>query len=533
MATFFIGAGDSAGLEQLQATATVTGDTFRPVIPGDRVVEGVAFLDWYNQDGTGGGEFGEPPPDNARIQGTGVLTGTLPLVAAGADDTTVAATAEFAGSLVVDAIIDEAEIAAVAQVLSNVQIDTSIPGEITAVAFLEGELRVALFPELSLDVLSEQFGTRPALSFLIRVDNVAHEGNLKNSDGSFRVALYEPFRMAPQPLYTAPPGDTLALSGARPGYIGMRVETDIQGDGTVEEVILFRRPYENEVVGVVGSLLTEKWNDDVSAWETYVGLPERALRGLQLFEVLDPDGVYQYLARVVTLLYSKLSFDTRRIVEFVDAETCPDAFLPLLASNFGAEVSPSQPEAEQRETIRTWVALMKRKGLAAAIVTALRNLGYDGYATQVWTRPGASATEFEERPFNYTNELPDDSDTAPDSQLYPAAQVIIHLNLPTGEPLAVIDGSVKQEVARFLKLYVLPAHVRIRGFATDIPAGDDTIAVDDGNNLGIVADGPAVVVTAVADPATVAVVGLVLPFTASPAVQAGPATTSIDVTVTP
>jgi len=527
MAIFFIGLGDVPGNELLSAAASanMAGSFIRPVVTS-RLVTGVSFLEWFFETPGGGGDFGEGAPNNPRAGGHASLSGTLPQAALATNSPLISAASATTGSFLVQGVVSNPTILAAAQVLGGLQIAVSITGDVTSSAFLTGDLKFTLFPELSPDVLADLTGVRPCFPLLIYQDNVSHVGNLFEVDGvTPHLPLYQAFRMSA--TYSAPPGDQLAAFGARPNSIGMRVMADLDGNGVEEETILFRLPLRNEVVALLDDAQVERWDELSGAWLPFRTLPQRVLAGVRAFEILDPDGIYDYYARLAGLKYSQLAYDSRVILDFIDPNLCPIDLLPLLAQNFGVDIAADQDEATKREILRNWIPLMQIKGLPSAVIVALRQLGFRGFATQVWTRTGLGATEFEERPFNYSNEFPDASDPF---TLYPSPAVIIHLNELDGTPLTVIDDITKQTVASFLKLNVLPAHVYIRGFATDVMVGDDDVTATD--TVVSVSNVRTGILTIQADTATTAISVSVLPNRANIVAQANIATTSISVTVT-
>lgn len=495
-------------------------------IPGSEILQAGTFLEWFAETPTGGGNFGDAPPHNARVRARAQLSGTLKQDAyLGADDPTpgsgiVEGTATLTGTLRVSARIQNTAAQGLAQLSGLGALTLFLQGEINAVAVVTGLIRSITFPELPVEVLTPVLGHRPCFPLWIYKTDVTHVDNL-SVNGQFVVGLYQAFLVGPNFLPT--PGDFMADRGALPNSIGMRVVTDIQGDGVDEEVVLFRRPREGEVVVVLSGTVVLRWDDADGIWKTYRTLPQRALDGLRLFEVLDPTGVYDYYARMLGLKYVQLSLDTERILDFIDPNLCPTAYVPVLARNFGCPVNADSEEVEQRELIRNWIPLMQLKGLEQAIPVALRALGFDGYATAVWVKPGGAADEFIERPFTYDNTLPSGSA----DEYYPASQVAIHLNNPDGTPLQVIDSGTKLTVAKFLKENVLPAHVMIRTFTTDVPVGTEEIAVHDGNAIAVLNDVRVAIVVAAAGPATVAISGSVLPIKGTVVAQASPATVAI------
>jgi hypothetical protein len=352
--------------------------------PGNELVSGVPFLEWYFETPGGGGSFGESPPANARTGGHGLLTGGAILHAQAATDPllSAAATANMTGGALADAFITEEIVEGASLLLGTSKIDVLFPGDITAAAFLFGEVAETRFPELSPNARAEaNDGIKPCLPLLILIDNVSHIGNLFEPDGvTPKLELTEAFRMSS--TYSIPAGGALAALGATPNAIGMRVLTDLQGDGIFEEVNLFRRPLDGEVVVTLDQTV-ERFNQTLDVWEPHTTLPQRALIGMRVFEILDPDGIWDYYAKLVGLKYAQLSRDTRDILQFIDPNICPIDELPLLAENFGVDLSADATERTKRELIRQWIPLMQLKGLPQGIVIALRTLGFSGYATQV------------------------------------------------------------------------------------------------------------------------------------------------------
>ena len=495
-------------------------------VPGSEILQAGTFLEWFAETPTGGGNFGSGPPNNPRVRARGILTGALRQDAyLGADDPTptnalVLSTATLTGTLRVSALIQQNVLTTTSQVFGNLGLTLFLTSEINAVSVVTGRLLSIVFPELDPEVLVGVLGRRPCFPLLIYVEAVTHLDNLQ-VDGVLVAGLYQAFLISPD--FVPTPGEQMTNQGALPNSIGMRVITDIQGDGIEEEVLLFRRPLENEVVCVVQGAKVLRWYADSQSWRVYRTLPQRALDGVRAFEILDPDGIYDYFARILGLKYAQLARDTSGLLPFIDPTQCPSQFVSVLARNFGAPVDADQPEVEQRETMRNWTPLMQIKGTEDSIVTALKGLGFKGHATHIWVKPGGAADEFQERPFNFDESFPSGSA----DEFYPASQVAIHLNNPDGSPLVVIDDGVKQKVATFLKENILPAHVRIRTFTTDVAVGAEGVEVDDGNALAIFRDTRVAIVTAVAGPATTAISGRVLPLRATVVAQASTATVVI------
>ena len=509
---FFIGLGDTPGLE----------------------FNDLALLgEWFaNQDNSSGGEFGEPPPDNARIRKFFELEGHPALGGAIGDPSPVLEdqiTLEI--GFLTEAVLEDPLLPLTAEILNGATLDLFFSAAITKTYAITGDLALVEFPSLPIDVLVPVLGHRPCFPLVIRSPDVTH------LDSVASLELYQPFLVSVR--YTPSQGDSMSAFGAQPNSIGMRVLADVTGDGVETEETLFRRPLENEVVVVTPQPDNDdpqilRWNASSEAWESYKTPPERAIDSMGVFEVLDPQKIYEYVAQIFGLKEVQLQRDTISFLDFVDPQTCPTGNLPLLGSSFGAPIDANTDEAEMRATIRNWVPLMQKKGLPSAIPIALQFLGYSGYATHVWGRPNVDSedesTDFQERPFNYNNELPD----AEDGDVYhPLPQVVIHLNRADGSPFVAISQDIKQRVAAFLKQHVLPAHVRIRAFATD----HETVVVADtlgGTDLGVVgfADAHVALVQIRAGAATVQITGSISPVRGTMALQAGAATVNIQGTVT-
>lgn len=218
-----------------------------------------------------------------------------------------------------------------------------------------------------------------------------------------------------------------------------------------------------------------RWNGE--EWEAYSSQPQRNLDGQVVFQVFDAAGVYDYYAKLAGACLAEWQYDTKRLADLADPRTVPEDLIPLLGDNFGLVGDTDYPPDRQRVFIRQFVELMRKKGTPQAIVDALTILGYTGYGTHVWVIPGGSSTDLIERPFGY-DLLP------PAGPYHPASQVAIHINDEDGNPI-IIDDGLRQTVGDFLMRFVLPAHVRVRYFVTDIPVGASAEGVGVSDSLGI------------------------------------------------
>lgn len=347
---------------------------------------------------------------------------------------------------------------------------TSIQGAVYIVPFLPGELPTQIIPIPTADFLGEQDeGRRPVLPWQIVKKDVQHIFDLTEDGGTtYKVGDLEPFIVSDQ--FANDPDDLLTRAGGLAGYVGVVIDT------LTGKALRFRPPYSGETVVLLSDLSTWRWDVETAKWVRHTTLPQRALNGMELFEALDSERIYDFYAEILGLMLAQLQYDTRRIQDLVDPVTCPDAMLSLLLYTFGADDFEFEETPEsKRELLRTFIGLMQQKGTPAAIVNGLKALGFSGYGSHIWVKPTGSQFDVIEKPFGFDQVAP----TNPTTDYYPTSQVSIHLAERDGEPLLVIDDATKERVARFLKRNVLPAHVRIQWFASDRSGGTDQLGLSD------------------------------------------------------
>jgi hypothetical protein len=129
-------------------------------------------------------------------------------------------------------------------------------------------------------------------------------------------------------------------------------------------------------------------DNNVWGWVAYRSLPERSLDGQLTFEVLDPDGVWTYLARLLGACYSQLSYDTSVIANQYDAQVCAPFFLPYLAQQYGLALSSTDTLQVQRNKVQNAVQTFKLKGTAEGVALRIQDFGYIGYAYEVFVNTG-------------------------------------------------------------------------------------------------------------------------------------------------
>ena len=255
---------------------------------------------------------------------------------------------------------------------------------------LLGTIRVDRANRYTPEDRKEALGYRPSLPLLVNsmtVDTVADIASANVAEeGHFIIS----------PLFTEGPGNTLYDQGAKPGSIGTKTLRD------VTTIYVFRTPYENEVVwyvviaddGDITELGFHRW--DGETWQPYKTWPERALEGMQAFEVLDPDRIWEYYARVVGGTLTEWMVDARAMLDFLDPDRCPIELLPELAQNFGLNLDAAEQEEVQRQKVRDAIPTYKLKGLPLAVELRLRSLGFLGYSREIWVNP--------DNPNNYTDD---------------------------------------------------------------------------------------------------------------------------------
>lgn len=421
---------------------------------GDGIILVSAFLDDYFDLG----QFGFAPPDNARIKLDAVLTGEFLVTKAGFTNEVVAGSAvEGNFSLAVKVTTpDENVVQSTAFVVGVTGLTIFFDQSTLVVApAVLGDLVLDTFQDLERDFFANLNGQRPIIPWIIELKDVRHYSQIVVG-GVFQVELNDPFLVAPD--FQEIDDAVFAGFGARPGRIGMVIDDD------GETRLRFRDPEPNEVVVVREGCEVLRWDATVGAWLPYRTLPQRALDGQFAFELFDSQGVYDFYAKLVGLVQSQLTYDTTRLRDFVDSLQVPDAFVALLADNFGLRVDTALPVDQRRELIRQFIRIQRAKGGDQSIRDALLTLGFRGYANNIWVIPGGGSFDYIEKPIGY--------DVEPAATYFPASQVSIHLNDLVGNPLQAIDDATRQTVASFLVENVLPAHVRIRLFVTDTPVAD-------------------------------------------------------------
>lgn len=267
----------------------------------------------------------------------------------------------------------------------------TLSGSIDINPALTGTIHVLRANRYTPEDRKEAIGYRPSTPLLVNSMSVL---NL-TSIAAANVPIDGHFVMSPSFAGTA--GDPLYDQGAKPGSIGTK---------TLHEaavVYVFREPYLFEVVwhvalddvGAPTELGFQRWRDGV--WKAYKTWPERAVAGQAAFTALDPDGIYDYYARLMGATMTEWMVDARALTEFIDPNLCPLDLLPLLGQNFGLKTNAAEPEEVQRRTVGDAIPTFKQKGLARAVSIRLRSLGYSGYPLEIWVNP--------DNPANYKDDL--------------------------------------------------------------------------------------------------------------------------------
>lgn len=339
-----------------------------------------------------------------------------------------------------------------------------------------GELGGALVNQRSAAADSEQgyeqTGVRPGFTLLVHAVGALTAADVAAvpDNGSFLVGA----------SFAGGPGDPFYDSGAGASSIGTRVKPV-----TGPAYLVFRSPVADEVVWHVGDEQLYRFrpsNDGGQAtWRLYVSLPERTLEGQYILSVFDPDGIYKYYARLWGSMYARWSYDNHVLLDQTDPARVSRHYIGALASQFGLVLPADDALAVKRAKTQSAVAAFKLKGTPQAVVLRLRALGFKGYANEVWVAPEAVGN-FQSAVLNIAG-LPSSSPTGagnthreyphgyrrdePADGYVPSSRVAVHINDNAGNPVA-ITSAIKQQVAAELRRDVLPVHVDIRYFVTDV-----------------------------------------------------------------
>ena len=121
-------------------------------------------------------------------------------------------------------------------------------------------------------------------------------------------------------------------------------------------------------------------------WAPYRTPPQRALDGMSVFDMFDPDGVYDYWARLVGAVLAQMQVTNRDMAHWRDPQKVPAEYLELAATSVGAKFYPDDPERLRRLKVEAAIPASRLRGTDPAYTLKLRHLGYLGYATESWQR---------------------------------------------------------------------------------------------------------------------------------------------------
>ena len=387
-------------------------------------------------------------------------------------DPDLVVTPSLLGGLLLPRVSVTGEIIVGAALTGPFSLSTSIQGAVYIVPLLDGDVPTQIIPIPTPDFLGEQNDNkRPCLPWQIAAFVSSYYAISEDGGATFKFDTLEPFAVADD--FSNDPDDLLTQAGGLAGYIGLVIET-ASGKG-----LRFRPPFQGETIVRTSDSAVFRWDEAMGKWMPHTTLPQRSMNDMQVFQMLDADGIYDYYAAMLGLTLAQHQYDTKRLLDLVDPVSCPDRFLSLLLHTFGADDVEFETSPEgKRELLRTFIGIMKIKGTGPAIVTAIASLGLQGYGTHVWVIPNGQPEDIIEKPFGFDAVQPTDGNT----EYFPSSQINIHLTNRAGNPI-VIDDELRQRVARFLKLFVLPTHVQIKWFVTDQSAGTDSLTVADAASI--------------------------------------------------
>lgn len=225
-----------------------------------------------------------------------------------------------------------------------------------------------------------ELGFRPSTPLLVYATDVLTTADITATqvpdDGHFLMSA----------VFLEPTGDVFTESGASAGAIGQRIADPLGGPDT----FAFRRPLPFEVVWFV-QIQSEPLEqfllrfEDTEVWREYRSLPQRALDAQQAFDILDPDKVFDFYAKILGATHTQWALDNDSILDFIDPDKCPARFLDLLGKNFGLDLPADDSEVTKREKIRSAVPTFKLKGLARSVFLRLRAIGFQGFSNEIWS----------------------------------------------------------------------------------------------------------------------------------------------------
>ena len=269
-----------------------------------------------------------------------------------------------------------------AVLLGTISTSGELPNILIVEAELLGVLRV-ITSGIDREGRARELGYRPSTPLLVySLDAEAPADTIAAVvpvDGYFLVS----------PTFDFLLGGTFAEAGARQDYIGQRKVPD-----TGPDFFIFRAPEAWEPVWYVDNTGDEPFARDFyryehDTWLRYRTKPQRSLDATRAFDILDPDGVYDYYARVVAACLVQWAYDNEYLLRFSDPNLCPLEFLPLLAANYGMTFTEEDTEQARRQKLKSAVPSYKLKGLGLAVAIRLNALGYSGYSHEIRVKPEA------------------------------------------------------------------------------------------------------------------------------------------------
>ncbi len=318
----------------------------------------------------------------------------------------------------------------------------------------------------------ERTGVRSSLPTLV------YDLAVRDTAGALALGDGQSFLVSPS--FVGVPGDPFYDQGAAPNFIGTKIKPTVG-----PAYLVFRQPVDDEVVWYQPGEMTYRWRRDpdtgVSTWVMYRTLPQRSLDGQFVFSLTDPDRVFSYYSKLLGAVMSEWSYDNRVLLDQIDPDKVSRFYLPALAAQWGLSLRFDDDLAVKRAKVKSAVGVFKFKGLDVAAQLRLRALGYTGFVREIWINPTAggnfqsavlnkamepsstalgAGTDFVERPHGYGAQDPSDG-------YFLSSRVSVHLNDEAGDPIVITDD-IKQQIARELRIDILPVHVDIRYFVTDI-----------------------------------------------------------------
>jgi len=430
---------------------------------------------------------------------TATLAGALELIDQIAGD--VAETATVGGAFLVDEFVEGAItstatltvtwIVAVVTKTPDLTATSTLGGSlyvepdrtsINALLTMGGQLQLSPLNDGSTENRYDTDGHRPLFPLLVRSVTARTYG-----EASVAVNYQAGEAVVIPADYIPTDGDGLKRYGARADMVGV-----MQASGAW----VFRYPELSEVVwlipitpaGVPSDGGLYRWK--APRWFPWVSAFERTIVDMRVFDALDRDGVYKYLARLLSAYTARTQHDNRAVLDVRGALSAPTAVLNRLAQTYNHVDVPD---------LRSGTALSQRavqyRGLTDAVSSVASAMNIQAIVHPIYVPD--SATEWDDYTsappadqalldtLGATNTLPagtktldwvvaDTDPTNPPASARPMRQVHVDLRTARGQ---VFTTNSRTEIDRM-------SEELMRGVAHLFPVGTSVRSIESGVTVG-------------------------------------------------